>query len=186
MYTIRLFVYCYIYFRITFQFKITVIMLSNLVYSFSLPCRYLCLSKQWLLFSLSKQQLQQCLRSCPVHLCPWLLQSSNWRGRSTLCYMYVLLTHSLYYIRKAIHLQHTVENLKILILFNHSACPAGTYASQNQGYCLTCPNNSFSNVSGLTQCTCVSGYYRAPTGEEDLPCVTCIFLYTQISKQDYI
>ena len=115
VYTILLwlFVYwLYYYPYFSFQFKITVIVLSNLVYSCSLPCQYICLSKQWFLFSLSKQQLQQCLRSCPVHMCPWLLQSSNWRRRSTLCYMYVLLTHSLYYIRKAIHLQHTVEIYK--------------------------------------------------------------------------
>ena len=28
-----------------------------------------------------------------------------------------------------------------------------------------------SNSPGLVQCDCVSGYYRAVIGEEDLPCV---------------
>ena len=53
---------------------------------------------------------------------------------------------------------------------NSSVCPAGMYASPSNNSCSFCPTNSFSEVSGLAQCTCTSGYYRARTGEEDLPC----------------
>ena len=40
-----------------------------------------------------------------------------------------------------------------------------------------CPANSVSEEEGLTQCTCLEGYYRAPQlqGEEDLPC-HCILI----------
>ena len=52
----------------------------------------------------------------------------------------------------------------------HTACPAGTYLSPGNGSCSDCPANSVSEEEGLTQCTCVEGYYRAPQGEEDFPC----------------
>ena len=52
----------------------------------------------------------------------------------------------------------------------YAACPAGTYLSPSNGSCSDCPANSVSEEEGLTQCTCVEGYYRAPQGEEDLPC----------------
>ena len=48
-------------------------------------------------------------------------------------------------------------------------CPAGTYFSSSNSSCSTCPANSVSEEEGLTQCTCIEGYYRAAQGE-DLPC----------------
>ena len=60
----------------------------------------------------------------------------------------------------------------------YSACSTGTYASQSNGSCLPCPRNSFSNVPGGTQCTCISGYCRLTSGPggEDLPCsIMCMF-----------
>ena len=60
--------------------------------------------------------------------------------------------------------------LALLFSVKHAACPAGTYLSPSNGSCSSCPANSFSEEEGLAQCTCVEGYYRAPQGEEDLPC----------------
>ena len=56
--------------------------------------------------------------------------------------------------------------------FHITACPAGTYLSPSNGSCSDCPANSVSEEEGLTQCTCVEGYYRATQGE-DSPC-TCM------------
>ena len=60
----------------------------------------------------------------------------------------------------------------VIFCHNHVdlACPAGTYLSPSNGSCSSCPANSVSETEGLAQCTCVSGHYRATTGEEDLPC----------------
>lgn len=58
---------------------------------------------------------------------------------------------------------------------HHTVCPTGRYLSPSTKSCSACPNNSVSNSPGLTQCTCTDGYYRAMTGEEDLPC-TCKFI----------
>ena len=52
----------------------------------------------------------------------------------------------------------------------HTVCPAGTYSSPANRNCSACPDNSVSTMAGLRQCTCNPGYYRAETGEEDLPC----------------
>ena len=49
-------------------------------------------------------------------------------------------------------------------------CPNGTYFSPNNNNCSVCPANSVSERDGLAQCDCIDGYYRAATGEEDLPC----------------
>ena len=54
--------------------------------------------------------------------------------------------------------------------FAHTVCPAGTYSSPSNSSCSSCPANSVSESEGLAQCTCRSGFYRAPTGEEDMPC----------------
>ena len=51
-----------------------------------------------------------------------------------------------------------------------AVCPFGTYSSPASRDCSSCPNNSVSTMAGLRQCTCIEGYYRALTGEEDLPC----------------
>ena len=56
------------------------------------------------------------------------------------------------------------------LLHATAACPRGTYLSPSNGSCSTCPANSVSEKEALTQCTCLEGYYRAPQGEEDLPC----------------
>ncbi len=53
----------------------------------------------------------------------------------------------------------------------HTACDLGFYASAANGECLTCPSNSDSTASGLTECPCDDGYYRTPQ-EVDFPC-TC-------------
>ena len=55
-------------------------------------------------------------------------------------------------------------------MYFFAVCPVGTYASPNSRSCSSCPDRSVSNSPGLVQCDCVSGYYRAVTGEEDLPC----------------
>ena len=57
-----------------------------------------------------------------------------------------------------------------VITYNNTVCPAGTYSSPSSDSCSVCPANSVSEREGLSQCTCVDGYYRAPQGEEDLPC----------------
>ena len=67
------------------------------------------------------------------------------------------------------YLSEAIE-LKAFMLFVLTACPAGTYLSPSNGSCSDCPANSVSEEEGLAQCTCVEGYYRAPRGEEDLPC----------------
>lgn len=51
-----------------------------------------------------------------------------------------------------------------------SLCPIGTYSSPANRDCSSCPANSVSTMAGLHQCTCIEDYYRAETGEEDLPC----------------
>ena len=51
-----------------------------------------------------------------------------------------------------------------------TVCPIGTYSSPANRNCSTCPDNSVSTMAGLSQCACIEGYYRAETGEEDLPC----------------
>ena len=60
---------------------------------------------------------------------------------------------------------------RVISSIKHAACPAGTYLSSNTGSCSMCPANSVSEEEGLAQCACMEGYYRAPQGEEDLPCI---------------
>ena len=58
----------------------------------------------------------------------------------------------------------------IHVSFYCVVCQAGTYSSPADRNCSACPDNSVSLVEGLAQCTCIEGYYRAATGEEDQPC----------------
>ena len=48
-------------------------------------------------------------------------------------------------------------------------CPVGMYLSVIRNECHFCPENSESEVPGLTECPCLDGYHRAP-GEVDLAC----------------
>ena len=50
------------------------------------------------------------------------------------------------------------------VLLVHTCLQATTHAQHAQ---LT---NSISKDEGLTQCTCIEGYYKILRGEEDLPC----------------
>ena len=58
-------------------------------------------------------------------------------------------------------------------------CVAGQYYSVLNEECRDCPENSEGMESGLIECPCVEGYYRA-SGEEDLPCTREIYNYRPI------
>ena len=52
-----------------------------------------------------------------------------------------------------------------------SECSVGTY-SEGLGNeeCVVCPPNSDATQTGLTQCTCVQDYYRAPNEGPSVAC----------------
>ena len=49
-------------------------------------------------------------------------------------------------------------------------CGSGMYYSIAARNCLVCPDNSIGVESGLSECPCEMGYYRAPGEEADFPC----------------
>ena len=64
-------------------------------------------------------------------------------------------------------------NIKIIILFFslYKACPVGTFSdSLGNEECVVCPPNSEATQTGLTECTCVPGYYRAPNEGPSVAC----------------
>ena len=54
----------------------------------------------------------------------------------------------------------TVSTLILLISKLISECPIGTYTPQNSP-CRSCPPNSEALETGLSECSCLEGYYRA-------------------------
>ena len=54
-------------------------------------------------------------------------------------------------------------------MYYTALCVSGQYYSVLNEECRDCPENSEGIESGLIECPCVEGYYRA-SGEEDLPC----------------
>ena len=54
-------------------------------------------------------------------------------------------------------------------MYYTALCVSGQYYSVLNEECHDCPENSEGMESGLSECPCVEGYYRA-SGEEDLPC----------------
>ena len=50
-----------------------------------------------------------------------------------------------------------------------TGCPVGMYQSVIFQECRDCPGNSMSVESGLSECPCLDGFYRAE-GEEELAC----------------
>ena len=55
------------------------------------------------------------------------------------------------------------------IMYYTVLCVSGQYYSVLNEECRDCPENSEGMESGLIECPCEEGYYRA-SGEEDLPC----------------
>ena len=54
-------------------------------------------------------------------------------------------------------------------MYYTALCVSGLYYSVLNEECRDCPENSEGMESGLAECPCVEGYFRA-SGEEDLPC----------------
>ena len=71
---------------------------------------------------------------------------------------------------------YTILCFHLSVLF--SECSVGTY-SEGLGNepCVVCPPNSEATQTGLTECTCVPVYYRAP---DEGPSVACTREYFQI------
>lgn len=52
-------------------------------------------------------------------------------------------------------------------------CGVGTFKSTTANKpCSVCPSNSVSISTGAAECTCVTGYYRAPTDDRGDPCTS--------------
>ena len=54
-------------------------------------------------------------------------------------------------------------------MYYTALCVSGQYYSVSNKECRNCPENSEGMESGLIECPCVEGYYRA-SGEEDMLC----------------
>ena len=66
-----------------------------------------------------------------------------------------------------------------------SECPVGTYTPRNSP-CELCPPNSEAVEPGMSECSCIVGYYRAPFEGSHEPC-TCEFVHLILFiKQDLI
>ena len=65
-----------------------------------------------------------------------------------------------------------------------SECPIGTYTPQNSP-CEPCPPNSEAPEPGMSECSCLEGYYRAPFEESHEGC-TCEYAhFVEFVKQGY-
>ena len=63
-------------------------------------------------------------------------------------------------------------------MYYTALCVSGLYYSVLNEECRDCPGNSEGMHSGLSECPCVEGYYRA-SGEEDLPCTRELHTFIQ-------
>ena len=69
-------------------------------------------------------------------------------------------------------LRYTLSKIprNVLLLMCTALCGSGMYYSVAVGSCLVCPNNSIGVESGLSECPCEMGYYRAPGEEANFSC----------------
>ena len=73
-------------------------------------------------------------------------------------------------------------NLYYQLYYQHhlhcTECPKGTFKEgHSNDACASCPEYSFTNVTGSASCQCVEGRYRGTTESASLPCACeCVYI----------
>ena len=72
-------------------------------------------------------------------------------------------------------------------LLSFAECPQGTFKEgHSNDACASCPEYSFTNVTGSASCECVEGRYRGKTESASLPCACECVLHVLVTKTVHV